>query len=58
MMDAWVFFCFGIEGFEIFDTVTMGLGKLIILIGYSDCKHYMKKLCYYRTKDNTNNKYE
>ena len=44
MMDAWVFFCFGIEGFEIFDTVTMGLGKLIILIGYSDCKHYMKHL--------------
>lgn len=40
MMDAWVFFCFRIEGFEVFDTLTMGLGKLILLvIVYDEFKH-------------------
>ena len=28
MMDAWVYFCFKIDGFEIFLTKTKGLGKI------------------------------
>jgi hypothetical protein len=28
MMDAWVYFCFKIDGFEIFLTETKGLGKI------------------------------